>query len=181
MKIKELIKLDPGFQYVIDNMELMSSAGRRKTLNTEFCTDASVLQAEWDQLEKAIQAIREYKYKKPYIELRHCLMQLHDLQGTLANLANHATLNEVDLFELKNLSLLAQTATGAIAGLGLSRMLPLPNTSEVFSLLDPDHTGIANFYIYDSYDDRLTPLRRELSALQTSEGDPIRISELLAQ
>ena len=181
MKIKELIKLDPGFQYVIDNMELMSSAGRRKTLNTEFCTDASVLQAEWDRLEKAIQAIREYKYKKPYIELRHCLMQLHDLQGTLANLANHATLNEVDLFELKSLSLLSQTATGAIAGLGLSRMLPLPNTSEVFSLLDPDHTGIANFYIYDSYDDRLTPLRRELSALQTSEGDPIRISELLAQ
>ena len=103
MKIKELIKQDPGFQYIIDNMEFMSSAGRRKTLNTEFCSDASILQAEWDRLEKAIQAIREYKYKKPYIELRHCLMQLHDLQGTLANLASHATLNEVDLFEIKNL------------------------------------------------------------------------------
>ena len=181
MKIKELIKQDAGFQYVIDNMEFMSSAGRRKMLDAEFHTDATVLQAEWERLGHAIQAVKEYKYKKPYIELRHSLMQLHDLQGTLAHLANHTTLNEVELFEIKNLAQLAQIATIAIAELGLSEMLPLPATAEVFALLDPDHTGIANFYIYDSYDIRLTPLRRELNALQTNGGDPVRISELLAE
>ena len=181
MKIKELIKQDAGFQYVLDNMEFMSSAGRRKMLNTEFCTDADALQEEWDRLGSAIQVVKEYKYKRPYIELRHALMQLHDLQGTLANLTNHTTLNEVELFEIKNLAQLTQIATGAIGDLGLSGILPLPDTDEVFLLLDPDHTGIANFYIYDSYDIRLTPLRRELNALQTTDGDPLRISELLAQ
>lgn len=181
MKIKELIKQDAGFQYVIDNMELMSSAGRRKMLDTEFLSDADRLQAEWRGLDCAISAVKEYKYKKPYIELRHCLMQLHDLQGTLTHLANHTTLNEVELFEIKNLAQLAQTSTGALADLGLTEMIPLPATGEIFALLDPDHTGIVNFYIYDSYDPRLAPLRRELQGLQTSGGDPARISELLAE
>lgn len=149
-------------------------------LNTEFCTDTAVLHEEWQRLDRAIQATHEFKYKKPYIDLRHCLMCLHDLQGTLSSLASHTPLNEVELFEIKNLSQLSQTASTAIATLGLQDFLPLPSTSEVFSLLDPDHTGIANFYIYDSYDSRLTPLRRELQGLQTSDGDPVRISELLA-
>lgn len=181
MKIKDYIKQDAGFQYVIDNMEFMSSAGRRKALNTEFSSDADWLREEWRRLDKAVGATLEYKYKKPYIDLRHCLMQLHDLQGTLASLASHTTLNEVELFEIKNLALLCRTSRGAIAGLGLAEELPLPETAAVFDLLDPDHTGIANFYIYDSYDIRLAPLRRELAALQNAGGDPIRISELLTQ
>ena len=181
MKIKDLIKHDAGFLYVIDNMEFMSSAGRRKMLNTEFCTDATVLQSEWQRLCQAINATKEFKYKKPYIELRHCLMQLHDLQGSLTNLSNHTTLNEVELFEIKNLAQLTQIATDAVLGLGLAEILPLPDTTEIFALLDPNHTGIANFYIYDSYDARLAPLRRELKALQEHDGDPIQISQLLAE
>lgn len=197
MKIKDLIKQDAGFQYVIDNMEFMSAAGRRKMQNAEFLTDPAALQAEWERLDRAMMAVKTYKFKKPYIDLRHCLMCLHDLQGTLGHLASHTTLNEVELFEIKNVSQLSQTAAGALADLGLNDMLPLPDTTEVFALLDPDHTGIANFYIYDSYDPRLTPLRRELNALQTqsttpsacpsiqSAGDPldpaIRIAELLAE
>ena len=181
MKIKDLIKQDAGFLYIIDNMEFMSSAGRRAMLNTEFCADTRLLQAEWQRTDLAIQATREFKYKRPYIELRHCLMQLHDLQGTLANLASHTTLNEVELFEIKNLAQLTHTATDAILGLGLAEILPLPDTTEAFNLLDPDRTGIANFYIYDSYDARLAPLRRELKTLQEHEGDPVRISQLLAE
>lgn len=180
MKIKELIKQNAGFQYTIDSMEFMSVAGRRKALDTEFSTDAAALQAEWRRLDKAVAATLEFKYKKPYIDLRHCLMQLHDLQGTLASLANHTPLNEVEFFEIKNLAILCRISKGAIAGLGMADELPLPCLDDVFSLLDPDHTSVANFYIYDSYDERLAPLRRELNALQTSAGDPMRISELLA-
>lgn len=181
MRIKELIKGDAGFQYVVDNMELMSAAGRRKMLDTEFSTDAEWLNAEWNRMDKAIAAVREHKYKKPYVDLRHCLMCLHDLRGTLASLANHTPLNEVELFEVKNLAQLCRTAAGAIEGFGLTEMLPLPNIDEVFSILDPDHTGIANFYIYDSYDPRLAPLRKELSALQIAGNDPERIAALLTE
>ena len=181
MKIKDLIKCDAGFQYVIDNMELMSSAGRRRLLETVFETRPKALHDEWERTARAITAVKAYEHKKPYIDLRHCLMQLHDLQGTLASLANRTPLNEVELFETKSLAQLCSTARCAIDSLGLADMLPLPDLREVFDMLDPDHTGIVNFYIYDSYDARLAPLRRELSALQTAQGDPQRISDLLAE
>lgn len=181
MKVKELVKQDAGLKYAVDSMEFMSAAGRRCMLETSFLADRRALESQWDRLGRAIAATQKFEYKKPYIDLRHCLMQLHDLQGTLGSLAAHTVLTEVELFEIKNLALLAQQAAAALEGLGLSDVLPLPVTEEVFSLLDPDRTGIANFYIYDSYDPRLAPLRRELQALQTSGVDPQRVSDLLAE
>lgn len=181
MKIKELIKNDAGFQYIIDNMDLQSAAGRRGMLNAEFVNNPAALEAEWDRVAEAIRATNDIPNRRYYIDLRHCLMCLHDLSGTFASLANHTPLNEVELFEIKNLCYMSKAASTAIEGLSLTPTLPLPDCSEIFALLDPDHTGIANFYIYDSYDSRLAPLRRELNALQTNGGDPMRISELLAQ
>lgn len=181
MRIKELIKSDAGFQYIIDSLDLQSSAGRNHMLNTDFCNNRDSLEAEWNRLAEAVRATNDIPNRRFYIDLRHCLMCLHDLSGTFASLANHTPLNEVEFFEIKNLCHTAKAAATAIEGLGLTPTLPLPDCSPVFSLLDPDHTGIANFYIYDSYDSRLAPLRRELNALQTSGGDPMRISELLAQ
>jgi DNA mismatch repair ATPase MutS len=57
----------------------------------------------------------------------------------------------------------------------------MPDLDEVFAMLDPDRTGVVNFYIYDSYDPRLAPLRRELKALQEHDGDAARIGALLAE
>ena len=181
MKIKELIKNDAGFQYIIDNMDLQSAAGRRGMLNAEFVNNPAALEEEWDRVAEAIRATNDIPNRRYYIDLRHCLMCLHDLSGTFASLANHTPLNEVELFEIKNLCYMSKAASTAIEGLSLTPTLPLPDCSEIFALLDPDRTGIANFYIYDSYDSRLAPLRRELNALQTNGGDPMRISELLAQ
>ena len=181
MKIKELIKQDSGFQFVVDNMELMSSAGRRVMLDEEFSADAAMLEARWALLQKVVDCVAEQGNSRAYNDLRHCLMQLHDLQGTLAALAGRQVLNEVELFEVKNLAYLTGKATEALAALGLSDDLPLPSLAEVFATLDPDATGIVHFYIYDSYDVRLTPLRRELKALQEGGGDPQRIADLVAQ
>lgn len=181
MKIKELLKSDAGFQYIIDSMDLMSAAGRRAMLEAAFRTSAPELEEEWDRLEAAIRATNDIPNRRYYIDLRHCLMCLHDLSGTFASLANHMPLNEVELFEIKSLCSLSRSAATAIEGLALGATLPLPDCSEPFAILDPDHTGIANFYIYDSYDPELPALRRELNALQTSGGDPMRISDLLAR
>lgn len=181
MKIKELIKRDPGFQYVIDNMEFMSGAGRRRMLETDFMTQADALEAEWKRLDVVDRTIRTRGSSRPYIDLRHCLMQLHDLQGTLAALSVHTHLNEVELFEIKNLAHLAGKARTALAELGLDGVLPMPDLDEVFAMLDPDRTGVVNFYIYDTYDPRLAPLRRELKALQEHDGDAARIGALLAE
>ena len=181
MKVKELIKQDPGFQYVIDSMELMSSAGRRAMLDETFSDDAAVLERRWTLLQQAVDVVGDTAKVRAYNDLRHCLMQLHDLQGTLLSLASHQVLTEVELFEVKLLAHLTGKATVALADLGLSDGLPLPSLADVFRALDPDATGIVHFYIYDSYDPRLPALRRELKQLQESGGDAQRIADLVAE
>ncbi|MBR1799275.1 MAG: hypothetical protein IJ761_05185 [Bacteroidales bacterium] len=181
MEIKEIIKQDAGLKYVTDSMNLMSSAGRRLMLDTPFMTDNRAIEAEWDRMTRMQKALTDDTLRQPLVDLRHCLMQLHDCQGTLALLSNHTVLSEVDLFEVKLLSHLAIQATQATAPMGISDIITLPDTKPVFELLDPDKTGIAAFYIYDTYDPRLPSLRRELLALQTSGNDPVRIGELIDQ
>ena len=188
MKLKDLIKSNPGLQYVTDSLELMSSAGRRVMLNTDFVANAAELEAEWQRTALAINATPMQREEcgccdsidtgRAYTDLRHCLMQLHDLQGTIASLATRMPLNEVELFEIKNLAHLNRQSRVAIAALNLGEALPLPDLTEVFAILDPDATGLPSFYIYDSYDTRLPALRRELKALQISGSDPERASAL---
>lgn len=181
MKIKDLIKQDPGFQYVVDEMELMSSAGRRRMLDEEFVADPSALECRWALLQKVDATVADAANSRAHNDLRHCLMQLHDVQGTLAALAGHQVLGEVDLFEIKNLAYLGGKAAEALSAMGLGDDLVLPSVADVFALLDPDATGIVHFYIYDSYDQRLAPLRRELKTLQEAGGDPQRIADLVAE
>lgn len=181
MKLRDIIKNNPALQYVTDSMELMSSAGRRVMLTSDFLTAPEALELEWERTAQAVRATQDTSARRAYTDMRHCLMQLHDLQGTLASLASHTPLNEVELFEIKNLADLCRQARTALQTLGLDATLPLPDLTEVFQLLDPDRTGLTHFYIYDSYDPRLPELRRELQALQVAEGDPSRIAALVAE
>ncbi len=181
MKIKDLIKQDPGFQYVIDSMELMSSAGRRVMLDEEFVADGALLERRWALLQKVADAVADTANSCQCNDLRHCLMQLHDLQGTLAALGGHQALNEVELFEVKLLAHLGGKAAVALGALGLADDLPLPSLDAVAALLDPDATGVVHFYIYDSYDPQLPVLRREIATLQHDGSDPQRLTELLAR
>ena len=120
MRIKELIKNDAGFLFIIDSLDIQSAAGRRHMLNTEFSNDPTVLETEWSRLAEAIRATNDIDNRRYYIDLRHCLMCLHDLSGTFTSLANRTPLNEVELFEIKNLCYMSKAAATAIQGLSLT-------------------------------------------------------------
>lgn len=171
-KIKEV----PGLLFVAENMELMSSAGRRRMLEQTFLTDSRALQREQDAVAAMRRCLDDGSCAASVNLLRHQLMQLHDLHTTLASLQSHFLLSEVDLFEIKNLAFLSGKARTAVSDLRLEAWFPLPDLQAVFDLLDPDHTGIPNFYIYDSYDLRLAPLRRQMK-----QADDAQMSLLLAE
>ena len=167
MTIKDKLSADPGFQYVVDSLELMSAAGRRRMLGQDFITDAVTLDAELDRVAIILERLSDETFKRPVMHLRHQLMQMHDLQGTLNNLRQHVSLEELELFEIKSFALLCMETMRAAAEMRISNVLAIPDTQEVFALLDPDGTGLPNFYVYDSYHPDLGGLRRELKALQT--------------
>lgn len=164
--LKEKYNIEPGFQYVIDNLELMSTAGRRCLMHQPWRTDAQALYAEHNNISKVITILKDNTLKQAVIHLRHQLMQLHDIQGTLHNLRHHTLLDEVELYEIKLLAHLTNETAKAATSLGISDILALPDLSDVFRLLDPDNTQIAHFYIYDSYHPELGLIRKELKAKQ---------------
>ena len=161
-KIKEV----PGLMFVADSMEFMSSAGRRRMLEQQWLTNHDDLYRE-QALVKAIElAMLDSENSKDVNILRHQLMQLHDIRSTLISLKNHVILDEVELFEIKNLAYLCNNSRQALANMLLSEKFPIPDISAVFQLLDPDSTGVPNFYLYDSYDSRLAPFRGPFKSAQ---------------
>ena len=176
MTIQDKIKEVPGLAFVIDSMELMSSAGRRRMLEQPFLTIIDELEREQTTVSTLRQRIQTAAYTQPLTVLRHQLMQLHDIHTSLNSLRSHIVLSEVELFEIKNLAFLCGHSRKALAELQADTLFELPDLTKVFQLLDPDNTGIPNFYIYDSYDNRLAPLRRQMK-----EADDKLMGELLVE
>ena len=169
MTIKTKIKEVPGFQFVADNMEFMSAAGRRRMMEQQWISNPDDLQREKVVVSAMLNTLSLADASQAVNTLRHQLMQLHDLHTTIQSLQSHIVLDEVELFELKNLSYIANIARQALDQLNLLALFPVPDVQEVFHILDPDNTGIPNFYIYDSYDNRLAPLRKQLKQAEESE------------
>ncbi len=167
MTIKDKLSAEPGFLYVIDQMELMSSLGRRRMLEQPFLTDRDSLLAEYGNTRRILSLLRSDDCSHAVAVIRHQLMMTHDLHGTLLNLQHHLVLEEIELFEIKNFSFLCMETRKAAESLGISDVLNIPDMSPLFTLLDPDNTNIPNFYIYDSYHPQLAELRSQLRAKQT--------------
>ena len=171
MNVKSKINEEPGFLYVVDNLELMSAVGRRRLMEQQWLSSAGEVEEELRRVADAMAVLRDGQYASSVALIRHKLMELHDIVGTLRNLRGGVTLTEVELFEVKHFALLYGDSARAAAGIGCLRFDC--KLDGVVALLDPDCTGMANFYIYDSYDARLAPLRRRLKELQMHhEPDP---------
>lgn len=80
-------------------------------------------------------------------------MQFRDIRGTISNLSKGRTLNEVELFELKYFSYY-------VTKLSSLKLVEIEQLSDIFAILDPNSSGVVNFYIYDTYDSELSELRK---------------------
>ena len=174
--LKDKIKEVPGLLYVVDSMEFMSSAGRRRMLEQVWLTKQEDLDHEQQAVCVMGKAMFDAEKEASVTLLRHQLMQLHDIRTTLRSLSSHVVLDEVELFEVKNLSNLCNISSRALLELGLEEMFPIPDVQRVFAILDPDGTGVPNFYIYDSYDSRLAVVRKQMKS-----ADDSQMGDLLAQ
>ncbi|MBQ3580229.1 MAG: hypothetical protein II975_04460 [Bacteroidales bacterium] len=172
MLLRDKLQSDPGFQYIIDALNLISAAGRRALLDFPFLTTPEAVNAELDNLETVIGVVSVTENLHTVSEIKHHLMCLHDSQGTVANLSQHSVINEVELFEVKNIAYTAAAVSRSAEPLGLKEIFSLPDLSDVFSLLDPDNTGLPHFYIYDSYHPDLPDIRKRLKQLQARTDDP---------
>lgn len=172
MKLRNVIESPCGLRYMIDGLELQSGYARRWLLARPMCVDAARLEADYAVLRRFVGMIDQVE--TPYINtLLFKLQGLKDIRTTIQNLDKRATLDDIELFEVKHLALLATDVAGLLVGHGMADAVPIPDLNEVIRMLDPDGLQMATFYVYDSYCEQLRDLRAEM------RRSPDRQEELL--
>ena len=97
------------------------------------------------------------------------LCTLKNISSTLDRLESACTVDDIELFEVKHLIMLGRRVSALLSASGWPALSPdVSFTDSPLSVLDPDGTGIASFYIYDSYSAELAGLRLRLGR----ETDP---------
>lgn len=148
MKFREIVDSPCGIRYLFDGLELQSGYARRRLLDSEMMTRQEDIRAAYDALSEYVRMLASDR--KRVEDIRFRLQSLRDITGTLSSLSEGKVLDEIELFEIKHLAMLAESI-----GVG-------EEMDRIISILDPDGLRISTFYIYDSYSVSLRGLRSRL-------------------
>ena len=164
MRLKQLIEQPCGLKFMIDNLDTHSGYSRRLLLDTEMPKDKAIIEDNYKILKEFYDVVNVKENQNQINTLQFKLCNLKEIQGTINHLRSKYVLDDIELFEVKHLALLSIDIQQIINKLGLNDCIFIPNLEEVVKILDPDGMKIASFYIYDSYTEKLSELRRKMKA-----------------
>lgn len=155
---------------MLDQLELQSGFARRWLLDSSMMTSDGDITRCYDVLHRFVDFVE--KVDKTRLDtLLFKLQGLKDIRTTIKNLHNHATLDDIELFEVKHLAILATDVARLLHEHEMDRVVEIPALDEVISILDPDGMKIATFYIYDSYCAQLKELRARMRQHPEQQDD----------
>ena len=159
---------------MLDQLELQSGYARRWLLDSSMMTSGEEITTAYSVLQSFVRFVNQVE--KTYLDtLLFKLQGLKDIRTTIRNLTQKATLDDIELFEVKHLAILATDVAKLLQQHGMEGVVAIPSLDEVISILDPDGMKIATFYIYDSYCAQLKDLRNQM------RQHPEQQEDLLAQ
>ena len=161
MKLKNVIESPCGIRYVLDQLEIQSSCARRWLLDTSMLVTAGDIDAAYASLHRFVTFVEQVD-DSHLSTLQFKLQALKDIRTTIKNLERGATLDDIELFEVKHLALLSIDVSKLLQSYGMADVSAIPDMREIVNILDPDGLKIATFYIYDSYCERLKNLRGQM-------------------
>ena len=163
MTFKSALEIDCGLRYMYDSLCIMSSCGRKMLLSSDMMSTKSDIEAYYGRLNDI--------YKHDCSKIAHKLMYLKDIHNTLSRLSDGSTLDDIELFEVKHLAILSSQIRNMLTEQNIAA-ITLPQLDKVVEILDPDKLNIPSFYIYDSYNEALREVRKQMKAIQ-AQGDDI--------
>lgn len=161
MLLKNVIDSPCGLRFVLDQLELQSGYARRWLLDRPMMTNADEIEATYGMLHRFVDMMQCIDVTR-LNTLRFKLQALKDIRTTIGNLAHSATLDDIELFEVKHLAILATDVARLMDEQGMTDVIEIPDLAPVITILDPDGMKIATFYVYDSYCAELRELRSQM-------------------
>ncbi len=161
MKLRENIESPCGLRYLLDQLELQSGYARRWLLDLPMMRTGEEVAQAYATLHLFADFVE--RVDTPYINtLQFRLQGLKDIRMTIRNLGQQAVLDDIELFEVKHLAMLAGDVAERMKTHGMNQAVQVPDLSEVVTILDPDGLKMATFYVYDSYCQELRDLRSQM-------------------
>ena len=170
MLLKNVIDSPCGLRFVLDQLELQSGYARRWLLDRPMMTHATEIEATYRTLHRFVDMVQCIDATR-LNTLRFKLQALKDIRTTIGNLAHGATLDDIELFEVKHLAILSTDVARLMAEQGMADVVEIPDLSPVITILDPDGMKIATFYVYDSYCAELRELRSQMRQHPDQQDD----------
>lgn len=161
MQLKKIVDSPCGIRYMLDQLDLQSSYARRWLLDRPMMTSADEILAEYDRLHRFLAYVESLEPTHLHT-LLFKLQGLKDIRTTIKNLSQRATLDDIELFEVKHLAILSTDVFHLLRAADMHEVVCVPDLEEVISILDPDGMKIATFYVYDSYCAELRELRNKI-------------------
>lgn len=177
MRINDAIKEINGFSYMMNSLNILSSAGRRHLYALPFLTQKEEIEKAFTEIQWMNEKLEDPKLQASTSILPAKLSHLKDIKNTLLFLKQRNTLNDIELFEIKHFALLAESVRTILKEIDFS-LLNIPELTDVIGILDPENKRIPHFYIYDQYSEELTFLRSQIKEKKAQQGDSTDIEEL---
>lgn len=165
--LDKMQKAQIGFEYILNSLELMTTPG------IELASKAapfgkknkSALDKELENLAKIKESLVENKKALDVIESSFC--KFNDIRKTIAHLGGNYVLDEVEFFEIKHFSKLATDIKMAYDTANIDiKEITMFDFNKLFSILDPEETGIVTFHIYEKYSQKLKEIRDNKKAIE---------------
>lgn len=170
MTLRQCCESLPSLRWIASRLEILSAPGRRALYDTPWLTQSADIEHALDGVQQLAALFNDGQPADSADAIRLQLMQIKEIQGTAARLSAHATLDDIELFELKAFAITAITLREHVVQAGITHV-DIPDLTSVADLLDPRHTRVPHFYLYDDYSETLAELRSKLKAANAT-GNP---------
>lgn len=151
-----------GLSFIYETLPVHSPLGRKKLMDTPFCTDKNIILKELDLTTRWIAILEMEEHNRCIEKLAKNLSQLHDISHTISNLASQKVLDDIQLFEVKKFAILTENVITLLEEVNFS-LLDFSSLEEVIRILDPEQKRIPHFYIYAEYSSEIAKKRSAFS------------------
>ncbi len=165
MQLKTALAEISGLRYMIDKLDLKSGLAHRILMTSPFLIKQVDVLNQLNHINLTVDALSLKKNRVILEKVAIKLSQVRDIAGSIKNIQNRLTLNDIELFEVKSFALLANDIRELIAPLQFLYE-QIPSLENVIQILDPEETRIPPFYINNFFAPELGDLRKKLIGIE---------------
>lgn len=152
-----------GFTYILDKLQVMTPFGEilKRNLKPFSNKSKTSLMVELNNIENVV---KNYTLETTLIDnIERLFCRLKDISNSLKRCENNSILDDVELFEIKNFTLIINELIESFSL--LNSKLNLENIrfialNDTLNLLDPEGRRLPTFHIYDKYSPKLKEIRK---------------------